>query len=129
MYVSIEEDDKDSRTCQVSNVSNRAAVESELSYNRIPVGTKAQFNSGEALYARAETAVLAASDGCAGSYIFSLSNFQKVVLSITGKDMWAMVEICSRGGIMYGPSYDLQSRLNARFRDYTSQCISEYRKK
>lgn len=129
VYVSIEEDDKDSGDCQVSTASSKAAVESELRYNRIPVGTKAQFISDEALQARAQTGVLAISGGCAVSYIFSLSNFQEVVLSITGKEMWAKVEICRLAGIMSGPSYNMQSRLNAAFRDYTSQCISEYRKK
>ncbi|WP_373089759.1 hypothetical protein, partial [Sneathiella sp.] len=55
VYVATEDDDDNARACEVSNVSIVAVVESELRYNRIPVGTRAQAIADEALTLRVNT--------------------------------------------------------------------------
>lgn len=129
VFVLTEDDSKAALACQVSNTSSSAAVESELRYNRVPVATRAQGIRYEALRATVQSTPIQISGGCAAAYSFSLNLYQPVVLRVTGKEMWVTVEICSRSGIMSGPTYDLQSRLNLVFRDLTSECIAEYRKK
>lgn len=128
MYVETEEDGKNARACEVSNVSIVAVVESELRYNRIPVGTRAQVINDEALRLSVNTTALHTQGACAVSYSLTLSNYQPVVLSVTGEAKWAKVMLCEKGGLMTGPTYNLQSRLNAQFRDLASQCISQYLK-
>ena len=129
VFVMAEEDDENARTCQVSNASIGAAVESEFTYNRVPIGTVEQYLSDKAINSYVRTTILVISGTCAISTSFSLKNDQPVVLSVTGKAMFATVEICNKGGLLSGPTHNMQSRLNAAFRDYTSQCNSEYRKK
>lgn len=129
VFVWGEKDDNDDRACQVSYASIIAAVESELRYNRIQVGTREQFRSDQALSSYVRATMIVTPGGCVVSYSFQLENIQPVVISVTGKAMTAAVEICSRGGLISAPTYELQSRVNAAFRDYTAQCISEYRKK
>jgi hypothetical protein len=129
VHVLSEQDDDDARTCQVSNSSSKAAVESELRYNRVPIATREQYVQLEALRVYVEFNALEIPGGCVVSHRISLGNYQPVLLLVTGKAMNATVEICNKGGIMSGPSHNLQSRLNAAFRDYTSQCLSEYQKK
>ncbi len=126
VYVLTEEDDEEFRTCQVSNASIKATVESELSFNRVPVGTREQAVRGEALRAYIEVIPLVVSGECAVSHRISLGNYQRVVLSVTEKKIFAMVEICIKAGLLSGPSDKMQSSLNAVFRDFTSQCIAEY---
>jgi hypothetical protein len=129
IYVLAEEDDRDAPACQVSNTSISAAIESELSYNRVPVGTEAQHYRDEALQLHVVTTILVISGTCVVSNVLSLRSVQQVVLSVTGKTMFARVEICRKGSMISGPVFNMQSRLNAEFRDFTSRCISEYRKK
>jgi len=125
VYVATEDDDD---TCEVSNVSIVAVVESELRYNRIPVGTRAQAIADEALTLRVNTTAVFNRGVCAVGYNLEMSNYQEIVLSVTGEKRWATTVLCQKGGLMTGPAFDLQSRLNAEFRDFASQCISQYLK-
>ncbi len=96
VYVLKEDDSRNARACQLSNASSAAAVESELRYNQVPVGTRAQGIRSEALRATVQSSALEISGGCAVSYSFSLGHYQSVVLTVTGKVMWVTVEICSK---------------------------------
>ena len=127
VYVSSEQDDANMEKCQIRNASVTAAVESELRYNRVPIASRTDWFADQAIRAYVSvTAVHMVNGVCATAYELSLNTLQKVELSLNGEERYVTIEFCEDGGVMTGTPLDLQSRLNAAFRESTSVCISKF---
>lgn len=130
VYVFGEEDGEKQRDCQVRYASSVAAVESELRQNQILIATSSQSVSEPPLSVYLNVNPLEITDGrCAVSYQLQMYHIQEIFHTFKEEVRPAIVEACSKGGLMTGESYGLQSRLNDAFRDFTNMCISEYLKK
>lgn len=127
VYVSVEDDDGENISCQISSASTKAAIESALRYNRIDSASRNDFITGSALRINASVISFRLPNGtCVASQSMQLNTYQEAKLDITGEIRYVTFELCLKGGMMSGSPGGLQARLNTWFRDSTSGCVSEY---
>ncbi len=67
-------------------------------------------------------------DNCAYNLAYQVYFLGSTVYPSTGKNVFAPVEICSRGALLIWKSSDGMVRLNESIRSYTEQCLSEIEK-
>ena len=122
-----EADSADDMACRFSNQSAVAAVESVLRQNRIILAAPSERNS---LLVYLNTGVYDTKTGaCAVSPNIQFYVHDKAVFPTSKlKVAKATVVFCEKGSIGYFKAYDLQSRINEAYRDYTEQCISKIEK-
>jgi hypothetical protein len=111
--------------CGYTHTSIEAAVKSELRHNRIPITTD---STGKEIWAYIETIGddRVGYGQCAVAYRFSLVVPQNVEVWATKEWRSVKMEFCRRGGILTASVADVQPTLNNQFRDFTSQCITQY---
>jgi hypothetical protein len=125
IYVMGETDQPNYQACGVSFESTIAAVQSVLRQNRIPVSFD---NSHGQIRAYVNFTPLSISGICALSYDIQFDIWGSAFFKTLGKSVSGEVVVCQNGGIMTGPTYDLQERLNVAYADLTRKCISEIEK-
>ena len=94
--------------------------------NRIPIS----YTNGDddlQVYINFTTAPLAGI--CALNYSIVIQFPTYVIIPSFHKRMFGELSLCQNEGVMTGPAYNLQTRLNDAFADVTQQCISEIEKK
>lgn len=132
VFVGGEADDADITACKLSYSSAIAATEASLRYNGMKVASQGDFSNYEAIKAYVNLNALADSGGCAVAMEIRFYHRFEVMPPATlglGDRRMANVVFCNRGGLITGPTYDLQGRINSGLRDFTDQCISEMSKR
>jgi hypothetical protein len=128
VYVLSENMSENADGCGYTHASIEATVKSELRHNRVPIATEEDYASDKAIVAYIETL----GDNrlgygqCLVGYRFSLVVPQIVRITVTQEVRWEKIELCRRWGTMTSSVADVQPTLNNQFRDFTSQCITEY---
>jgi hypothetical protein len=127
VYVGGEEETVGHKNCNITYKSAVAAVESALRYNNVKVATQTDYYGDDAIKAYVNLASLGASANCALSYSLEMQTSLSVAFprQLGLGTRFSLVVLCNKGGIMTGPSYDLQDRLNNSLRDYVDQCVGE----
>ena len=110
------------RDCNIGHTSAIAAVESEFRKNDVKV------TSGvwDLLVHLRLVALETSGTGCAVNYSFRVQSNQMIFHRLKQIEKLVWIEECDFGGLMTGPTYDLQTRLNDNLRDLTNMCISQY---
>lgn len=111
--------------CGYTHASIAAVVKSELRHNRIEIVTD---TTGNEIWAYIETVAVdgAGYNLCAVTFRLSLVVPQTVEVWATKEWRSVKMEFCKRWAVMTAPVADVQTTLNNHFRDFTSQCITEY---
>ncbi len=121
------EDDTDfERACALSYGSAIAAVVSEFRKNNVALTKSSeQYREGSVMAYLNINPVETSSNACAVAYSMRIYHYQDIYNTLTNRSEVAAIDFCSKGGVMNGVRYNLQTRLNDAFRDYTNQCISQ----
>lgn len=126
IFVDSYSDKETHKACQVSHDATKDAVRAALRYNGVPAGTSDQYIAETALGIVVGVLPLELSGVCAVKYDLRLQEWKRVFSAIEKKSLLAEVTYCTRGGVLSGPTYDLQSRLSATMKDLVDACISGY---
>ena len=109
--------------CGLSRDASVSAVETALRQNRIAINEKAKYN----FYLNTNSLYL--DQGCVANTHLEVGFYSYVNPPNGDKAVFAEVILCTRGMIMSGPSYNLQTRINDNYRSMAEQCVSEIQKK
>ncbi len=129
VYVLSENMSANADGCGYTHTSIEAAVKSELRHNRVPIATEQEdLRSGKAIMAYIETIGddRVGYDECAVAFRFSLVTAQFVEVAVTKEWRYPTLQFCRRWGTVTASVADVQPTLNNNFRDFTSQCITQY---
>jgi hypothetical protein len=123
-------DDEIAEACGVSGASIVAAVESEFRHNRIPIAAaNDQFGPGTInAFIYFVAGDITGAGGCAIAYNLELYHRQSIYDALKKKERMATIEDCHDGGLIWGPSAGLQTRVNDQYRNSVNICISRYLK-
>ena len=124
-YVYSEEGGSEEAACGITSSSSTAAVESILRQNRINIEPEISnytvYVNNNALIVSNICVVNSSLQVYFGSFVEVPSEKSKLV--------FGPVELCSKGFIISGPAYDIQTRINEKLKDISEQCISKIEKK
>lgn len=127
VYVVAESMPNEATVCGYSHDSIAAAVKSELRHNRIEMAAMEDYPLSAILGFITTIADYRADSGlCAVRFDLDFWTMAHVTLSPTKEKSVEQVVLCEKGGLFVGQAKDMQRKLNNVFRDYTTQCISEY---
>lgn len=127
VWVFGEGDDAYNKSCSAAHTSAVSAVEATLRANNIKLLSKS--GPGD-ISAYVNLNPVSTSDrSCAlnWSVIFRIYG-EKTEYGPNKVRLRGFVELCSVSGIMIGPTYNLQTRVNDELRSATEKCISEVEK-
>jgi hypothetical protein len=126
VYVYGERDSPDDTSCNIRKLSAVAAVQATLRENRIPISYK-RTNAGHVRAYVDFTSInfTSAPPRCVVAFQIRFEFFGQAFFPGLKRLIGEPVLLCENGGVMSGPNYDLQDRLNTRYIDLTRQCISE----
>ena len=122
IYVFSEDTDVNDRSCALTKESAVAAVEFVLRRNRIRILSEQEQFSHFAAYVN--FGALSTGTACSVSYNIKMYIRAQAIYVPGNKLISGVLEVCYRSGIMTGPKYNLQERLDSAFVDYMQQCIS-----
>lgn len=127
MYVFSEAEEDGLSDCGFRYASAVAAVQSELRRNNVEIIKREErFDGPTLLVYLSANGFKTSSTYCVVSYELQMYHYQSIFNVLKGELDDAIVETCKKGGLLHFPPYDTQTRINDRFRDYATQCISEY---
>lgn len=122
--VFVEVPQPDAGKCGLSNNASQSAVESVLRQNRISIESKAEY------YFYLNTNAMRIGQACVADISLQVGFRDYVMIPYSkNKRVFANIELCNRGIIMSGQTYDFQSRINQEYRSMAEQCVSEIEKK
>lgn len=128
VYVLAENPPEKATACGYSHTAIVAAVKSELRHNRIEIATSEDNTAGTAIMAYINTTAgdVGVPGMCVVRYDFVLTTNEFVTISATNERRFASIVFCRKFGLAYYSQSSIQTNLNNQFRDYISQCITEY---
>jgi len=124
-FVNNESGDEDSKKCRIDDVSVKASIEAALRANRIEISQDS--STRPTFYSRVNAAEIT-TEVCMVSFHLQVYVVQRVDVQLTNerkKNVAAYVELCENGGSMSARKFDIQQRLNDRFKRIVDICISE----
>ena len=125
IHVYAEEDDEQSKKCNIDSNIVVAAVESVFRQNRIEIRNSNQSD----LLAYVNITALNISSGCAISNDFNIYMFSFTKLPGSNRSMPTRNTFCKKGSTLTGNPANIQSRVNEQYRSFVELCISEIERK
>jgi hypothetical protein len=109
--------------CNLSENSVTAALVGAMKYNSIK---SSKSFSGVFLYHSVNA--MKTNTGCVAHSRIEFKVYESVFVRSLNKKVMSEVVLCSKGVLLTGPEYDMQTRVNDAVKDYAQQCLLEISK-